>query len=435
MRALLALSLCGCSLFTSLDDLRGGSLPVVGDAGDASSDAPPPAPGIYVDAKLGSDTSAGSYLSPFKTLGHALGIAKSGDTIFVRPGTYDAANGETFATFIADGVAIQATGDGVVVSGDTTKTAFSFAGSGTIDGVATSSFFTVVKATSGSQTISHAKIDGASLAVDASGSAHVQISTTTSSGCSAFATAGGTSSLDVKGAQILGAGGAGAFVIDARDGAGVSLDTMSVSAASSTNVVHASGTSTVSLTGCTFASSSSSTGVRAEAGTTLTIVSGSFKGLAGGVVTSTKTTITGVEISGSTNSGVTILDGANVSVTNATIAGNGNGGFYVQAAHLVLRGTHVTGNTGGGIWTNGFTQLDLGASQSEPGNNTFGANGTSSLDVTGSTNSEFLAKGNTWDPSVQGADAQGLFGPGTIITATTGASFAALGGQMIYVGF
>jgi hypothetical protein len=44
----------------------------------------------YVSAKQGSDTHDGrSMLTAFKTLSHAITVAKAGDTILIEPGAYD----------------------------------------------------------------------------------------------------------------------------------------------------------------------------------------------------------------------------------------------------------------------------------------------------------------------------------------------------------
>jgi hypothetical protein len=44
----------------------------------------------YVSSKQGSDTHDGrSTLAAFKTLSHAIAVAKSGDTIQIAPGAYD----------------------------------------------------------------------------------------------------------------------------------------------------------------------------------------------------------------------------------------------------------------------------------------------------------------------------------------------------------
>ena len=53
-------------------------------------------PTVYVDADTGSDLNNGTQGTPFKTITHAIGFAGVGGTIYVNPGVYDAALGETF---------------------------------------------------------------------------------------------------------------------------------------------------------------------------------------------------------------------------------------------------------------------------------------------------------------------------------------------------
>jgi hypothetical protein len=51
---------------------------------------------LYVDADLGDDgAGTGAWAAPWKTITAALGVAEAGDTVFVRPGRYDPALGET----------------------------------------------------------------------------------------------------------------------------------------------------------------------------------------------------------------------------------------------------------------------------------------------------------------------------------------------------
>jgi hypothetical protein len=61
---------------------------------------------LFVDAVSGLDTNVGSSAAPFKTITHAMGAAASGQTVQVRQGTYDAANGETFPINVPAGVSL-----------------------------------------------------------------------------------------------------------------------------------------------------------------------------------------------------------------------------------------------------------------------------------------------------------------------------------------
>jgi hypothetical protein len=51
---------------------------------------------IHVDAEEGDDeTGLGTWAAPLRTLTAALGVAEEGDTVYVRPGTYDPPHGES----------------------------------------------------------------------------------------------------------------------------------------------------------------------------------------------------------------------------------------------------------------------------------------------------------------------------------------------------
>lgn len=73
----------------------------------------------WVDAVNGDDADAGTTEAPFETITHALSVAGSLDTIYVRPGTYGTGNGETFPLMVY-GEALIAAGDvgDAVLQGD-----------------------------------------------------------------------------------------------------------------------------------------------------------------------------------------------------------------------------------------------------------------------------------------------------------------------------
>ena len=75
---------------------------------------------IYVDGATGDDaTGDGSASSPFKTIGKgsAAALMGGGGSVYVRPGTYNLASGETFPIGIQVGAMIVGLsgGDGVIV--------------------------------------------------------------------------------------------------------------------------------------------------------------------------------------------------------------------------------------------------------------------------------------------------------------------------------
>ncbi|EMN72217.1 PF07602 domain protein [Leptospira interrogans serovar Bataviae str. UI 08561] len=58
----------------------------------------------FVDSVGGMDSYPGTSNQPFKTITKALSLVKAGDSIFVAPGTYDAASGERFPLIVPDEV-------------------------------------------------------------------------------------------------------------------------------------------------------------------------------------------------------------------------------------------------------------------------------------------------------------------------------------------
>jgi parallel beta-helix repeat protein len=74
----------------------------------------------YVDAQAGADANAGTSAAPFKSITHALATAGPGKSIAVLPGTYDAANGESFPIVLQAGQSV--TGDVTNKGNGTTPT-------------------------------------------------------------------------------------------------------------------------------------------------------------------------------------------------------------------------------------------------------------------------------------------------------------------------
>lgn len=62
---------------------------------------------LHVNPSDGSDADNGSDRTPFKTITHALKIAQSGTTIFLAPGAYSTATGETFPLVLKAGITLQ----------------------------------------------------------------------------------------------------------------------------------------------------------------------------------------------------------------------------------------------------------------------------------------------------------------------------------------
>jgi len=78
-----------------------------GGGAPAGNPQPQDLTAYYVDAGSGSDGNAGTQGSPLKTITAALALVTTGDTIFVAPGTYDAALGEAFPLMVPPNVTLE----------------------------------------------------------------------------------------------------------------------------------------------------------------------------------------------------------------------------------------------------------------------------------------------------------------------------------------
>jgi hypothetical protein len=156
-------------------------------------------------------------------------------------------------------------------------------------------------------------------------------------------------------------------------------------------------------------------------------------------------TLNGATISNNKGAGVNLYNAAaSLSATNSVIQGNVTGvRGYNDSPKITLRGTQVVGSTDDGIYlfANDGTSVDLGTAAS-PGGNTFSGNNTSNggfanLNVLSTPTTTPLvidAIGNTWDPSIQGADTTGHFPAGTTFTASSAASVAGKNVNLLHSG-
>lgn len=116
---------------------------------------------VYVDPLAGHDDASGLAGDPLKTLGAALGVAKSGWTIYLEPGTYDASSGESFNTEVPDGVAIWAVVEGnAVLVGTPKDEGLHFTGGGDLKGIVFKGFPYAARATTGTVSIERSTVDG-----------------------------------------------------------------------------------------------------------------------------------------------------------------------------------------------------------------------------------------------------------------------------------
>lgn len=130
-------------------------------------------------------------------------------------------------------------------------------------------------------------------------------------------------------------------------------------------------------------------------------------------------TITGNAVVDS-NGGVGVLvTTGEVRMTGGSVSHNQQYGLSLSTGVRVfnLRNAFIHNNTFAGIyWTSLGSNADLGTLAS-PGGNTITVNGTATSNVNLFMDAPFVtAVGNTWNASVQGADAQGMFSGDVLLT-------------------
>lgn len=93
----------GVPYYVWLKARNAGGASGFGPGGTGTPAAPAP-PAYTVDAVNGNDAAGDGSTIPYKTITMALSVAVAGDNVTVAPGTYDAANGETFPIVVPAGV-------------------------------------------------------------------------------------------------------------------------------------------------------------------------------------------------------------------------------------------------------------------------------------------------------------------------------------------
>jgi hypothetical protein len=109
---------------------------------------------------------------------------------------------------------------------------------------------------------------------------------------------------------------------------------------------------------------------------------------------------------------------------------NNTGGSILYPRNLKVRSSTITGNTSYAFQIYGTPlSVDLGTALS-PGGNTIQNSGTGNL--SGITGDAISAVGNTWNPNVQGADANGHFPAATQLAGpASGANFTLNAGSLL----
>lgn len=434
-------------------------------------------PSYYVDAANGSDANACTAALPCKTIAKAVTGAPLGTTILMADGVYDAST-QTGALAIPDGVTLKAQNPGMAsVAGVT----FTFAGGGGIDGlvVDTGGRFSASSAT-GSPILTingvlWKVLNGLYLA----GNVHANITPGTLAGgiyTSALPAGGmfiqmsGSAALLIKGGIIDGNGNGdittgGGFIyadgpnlltfdgVTFRNRTSEVISAAGPSAATPAVITLQSGTVFDTIGGLY----SSAVVVRSDKNTTLNVTSttvkncsaiafGTYYGLdhttynlgagtvvkdgkgavsSGTAVVASTVTVTGASFQNLTSYAFYATGDAILNITNSTFSGNLIDVNANGATQLKVRGSSFTSTSGNThIGLSSPVAVDLGTAMS-PGNNTFSNAAGTALTVglvAGTLNAN--AVGNTWNPSVQNADAAGHYGAGTTVTSGSGRNYS-----------
>lgn len=426
--------LCGC---VGGDDstLPDSGPDATADTGtDVQVDAPSDvveagSPGWFVDATAGNDSNPGTLAKPFKSIKHAFGVAKSGDTIHLLPGVFGSSTGDDFTTAMPDGVTLAAQGlagdGGVDVTLQGGASPFVFAGSGALMDVALTSFSgsAAIGATTGTQTLSNVTITSG-VALSVTGSAQMTITglhtvsatlgsvkntahLTVNGGTSAT-TPGGFSCTDnaVLAVQNLALTGNTTSLLSAQNSCTATISNSAVATLTGTGV-STSGTCNVTLDTVNMDKGSPFV----LGGGTVTLTNGTYTNAAQDVVSfsgAAAIKLTGSTFTGCGRIGIEGSSNNSVDGTNLTITGCALGGIYSQGT-LKLRSSQIKNNPGWGLYGLGSSIVwDLGTGGSL-GNNTFQGNSTTNVDISFVSNQSISAIGNTWNASVQGADSSGHY--------------------------
>lgn len=423
----------------------------------------------YVNPTSGNDTNSGTLLKPFRTLGKALKAAHAGDTIQLAKGTYGKNGGSTGnnETFGAGGLAVPAdvtiigtlAAPGVqgsfISSTSPSENALNFMGNATVRDVELDVFNVALKASSGILTISNVNFILNQTGILLSGTAQATITSSymylnTNQAQVRGADINGQAQLIMRGGKIEGTGpnaepfGNG---VRASDAAQVTLKEGAQIVNAPGSAVFAQDSAQVTLNSATMRRSvptggTPSPSMQALGSAALTLVNSNLLSSGGvqadGIVTNdfSKLSISGGALSGQSGSAIRALNALNLSVSGTSITQNGKGiEMRDPNASLMLTGATVAFDLIGiiapkatirsstmshninGLIVSG-PSADLGTLAS-PGKNTLQQNSLTSIGFSSLGSSAVSAVGNTWNPKVQGTDANGFYTKHFTVTANS----------------
>jgi len=393
----------------------------VGDAGlDAPTDTEIP-PGISIRvAGTGDDANDGS-TQPVKTLKHAIGLAAANPgitSIVLATGRYASDGGETFPyTVPANLTILGPAGGGAILAGSTTELGM-IVNDGTLQDIELERF-TVAITTTGNAHLTNLHIRTGATAVRAETSAKLTVDKLDIAGTAGACASG----LELHGAAELVATTLGTnalrTTVDARDQSVVSVSHATITGDSNCGTPR---------TGVFLASTSKS----------LTLSDSSIDGGDNGIYfvgtqTPTQATVQNTVIRNTKELSITgerfVLDmhGGELSSGSDALASSDSTATFVGVTIKQHRGFAMTIsagqkltlrncmflNNGSGVYLFGNGVIDAGVT-GDPGNNIFqNGVGTAGIDIDAGVNGAHVsAVGNTWRPSVQGADLNGHYASG-----------------------
>jgi hypothetical protein len=412
---------------------------------------------IYVKADTGLDTNAGTLDKPLKTIKKSLEVWKAGKELVLLPATYSEVSGEQWPYDLPAGVIIKSTAAGVVLESNlaTRPNAFNVS-SVQIENVAFKDFATALVQSSGKQTLKGVIFESNN-AASMTGSAEADWSNLNFRKGSVSLL--GQSLTNLKGAIF----GTAFRAILVTDSAQLNLENGSTPDGPVVNaIVVARRNAKASVKNSTLStiiealeviggakldvvntiiSSTTGPGVFVSSSSTLSMTGGSISVPNDGIEARSyaNVTVDGTKITATsaTGKGITMSTGS-LKVSNAQISSQNTAVEITEQTDFILRNSSLYTRTNNN-WAlyindagpvNGITDLGTAAS---PGGNTFKTVSSNLFPLVNIQIGTFAtttvnASGNTWRPSVQGADAAGKYAAATVVGPS------ALAQQNYYVG-
>lgn len=372
---------------------------------------------LIVHVSPAGDDANDGLASPVKTLKHAIGIAAANmkiTTIIMASGTYSASTGETFPYTVPLNVTIAGpAGGGAILAGSKAEPGMSV-GPGSLQDLDLQDFTTAITV-NGTASLRNIRVLTSTTAVQAETAAELTVDNLEIAGTAGACTTG----IVLNGAAKLTA------TTLATHNLGTSLNSKDQSASSiadgtlmgdvscAQTVIDVSSSARFTLSGSLLDGGALGIGLNTKSPGFQAIISNTIvrnskvDALAGQAPAGGSATLqmTGGELSSSSGAGATLLAGT-WSFANVAIRDNKNLGIYLQDGNLVMRGCVITGNVLG-IDVDISATADLGTGAA-PGGNVFQGNTIVGVAVQNGI-AAVDAIGNTWNASIQGADAMGRY--------------------------